>query len=320
MAVGTQGDFVIYEDEFFEGAYETIQQNIEAFNGASNGCIQLIPDIHRGDWRKRSFFQVVSGGLVSRRDPTVTTTVDSAAMTQDDAAEPKLSRRIGPVENTLSSWKKIGSDEKEFSFILGQQAGPEIFQDHLNTALMGVESALDGVAALENDDSAATITTTGLIDSRFLFGDKAGKVKLWVMHSKVYADLVKEQVALKIVNVSDVNIYQGIPITLGIPVLVTDSSSLIVSGTANTYITLGLVPGAVTVRESEEKTMVSELVTGSENITYRIQGEYAVTLGVLGFDFTGSANPADAAIGSSANWSQVATSVKSCAGVRMLTL
>ena len=320
MAVGTQSDFVVYDDEFFEGAYETIQQNVDAFNGASNGCIQLIPDVHRGDWRKRSFFQVVSGGLIARRDPTSVSAVTSGKMTQDDAAEPKLSRRIGPIEQTLSAWKKIGSDEAEFSYILGQQAGPEMFQNHLNTALMAIESALDGVAALENDDSGATILTSGLIDTKFLLGDKAGRIGLWVMHSKVYADLVKEQAALKITDVSNVNIYQGVPITLGIPVLVTDSSSLIISGTANQYITLGLVPGAVTVRESEQKTLVSELVTGYENLTYRIQGEYAITVGVMGFDFTGSANPNDAAIGSSANWSQVATSTKDCGGVRMLTL
>jgi len=319
MAVGTQGDLVIYQDELFEGAYEVIQQNIDAFNGASAGAIELLTDIHRGDWRKRSFFKNVSD-LVRRRDPTSTSSVTSKAMTQDDAAEPKISRGIGPVEQTLSAWKKIGSDEDEFSYIFGQQAGPAMFQDYLDTAIMAAESALDGVSALENDDSGATITTAGLTDTKFLMGDAAGRLVAWVMHSKVVADLMKEQQALKITNVSDRTIYGGMPGTLGLPVVITDSSSLIISGTADTYITLGLVRGGVTVRESEEKTVVTEQVTGYDNIQIRLQGEHAFTLGVKGFDFTGSANPTDAALGSSANWSKVASDNKSCAGVRMLTL
>ena len=185
---------------------------------------------------------------------------------------------------------------------------------------MAVESCLDGVSALEVDGSAATITTDNLISVQFKLGDKAGRIRLWVMHSKVYADLVKEQRALNTTNISDVNIYQGVPITLGKPVLVTDSDSLIVAGTTNNYVTLGLVEAAVVIRESEERTIMSERVSGYENITYRIQGEYGITIGVKGFDFTGSVNPNDASLGSSANWSQVASSVKDCAGVRLLTL
>lgn len=318
MAAGTQSNFVIYEDEFFEGAYETIEQNVNGFNAASQGAIRLVTDIHRGDYRKRSFIQTTD--LINRRDPTVVSTVADTAVTQDDAKEPKLSRRIGPVAQTLSAWKKIGSDQDEFSFVMGQQMGPEMMQDYLDTAILAVESALDGVAALENDDSGATITSAGLIDTLALFGDQSSRIALWVMHSKTYYDLVKEQHAAKITDVSNVNIYQGIPITLGKPVLVTDSSSLIISGTTNQYITLGLVPDAVYVRESEQRSMTSELVTGLENLVYRIQGEYAMTIGVKGFDYTGTANPTDATIGSSANWSKVATANKSCAGVRMITL
>jgi len=320
MAIGTEADFVIYQDQFFAGAYEVIQQNIDVFNGASRNCIRLIDEAHRGDYRQRSFFKRVSGGLITRRDTTSTGAVASAKLAMDDAKEPKLSRRIGPVEDTIDAFRKIATDPAEFSFIIGQQTGPEMFQNHVDTAIMAAESALEGVAALCNDDSGATITTTGLVDTLALFGDKAAMLALWVMHSKVFYDLVKEQIGLKITDVSNYSIYEGLPITLNRPVVVTDSSSLIVAGTANKYVTLGLVPDGVAVRNSDERTIVTEPVTGLENITQRIQGEYAITVGVKGFDWTGSANPTDASLGSSANWSKVATDNKSCAGVRMLTL
>lgn len=319
MAVGTQSDFIIYEDEFFAGAYEVIEQNVQVFNGPSRGSLRLITDPHRGDWRKRSFFQTVSGGLISRRDPSTDDSVTSAKLAQDDAKEPKCSRRIGPVENTLSSFKKIDEDPRVMSFILGQQTGPEMFQNHVNTAIMAVEAALEGVSDLSEDDSSGTITTNGLIDALAKMGDQAARIVAWVMHSKVFYDLVKEQKALNVTDISSVNIMEGMPITMNRPVIVTDSSSLYTSGTTTQYSTLGLVADAVMVRESEAREIVTETITGRENLNLRIQGEYAVTVGVKGFDFTGSANPTDAALASSGNWSQVASDVKSCAGVRLLT-
>ena len=319
MAVGTKSDFAIYQDEFFSGAYEIIEQNLDLFNDASRGAIRLFPEFHRGDFLTRSFFKNVSGGLIARRDTTATTGVTSAALTMDDAKSPKVNRRIGPVEDTIDAFKKINEDPSTFSFILGQQIGPEMFQDIVNTAIAAAESALDGVAALEYDGSAATITTSVLTRGLGLMGDRSGRVICWVMHSKAYWDLVREQIGLAITNVSDVNISSGAPITLARPVIVTDSASLIVSGSPDNYLTLGLVADGVVVRQSEEQTIVSQQVTGSENITMRIQGEFAYTLTVKGFDFTGAANPTDAVLGNSANWSQVASDEKSCAGVRIIT-
>lgn len=318
MAIGTQSNFVIYEDEFWGGAYETIEQNVDAFNAASNNCVRLLGDVHRGDFQRISFFQNVSG-LVARRDPTATGAVISAALTMDDATAPKLSRRIGPVEDTISAFKKIGQTPEIMSFIIGQQAGRAMLQDHLDSGVMACEAALDGVAALEVDQSGTTITTDMLVQALAKFGDAAGRVRLWVMHSKVFWNLVSSQITDKITNIADVNIATAMPITLGRPVLVTDCASLIEAGTTTTYVTLGLTEGAIEVNESEERTLLTEPVTGLENITYRIQGEYGITVRVKGFDFTGSANPNDAALGSSANWAQVAGDVKSCAGVRLIT-
>ena len=48
LAVGTQSDFIIYEDEFFAGAYEVIEQNVQVFNGPSRGTMILVPERRRG--------------------------------------------------------------------------------------------------------------------------------------------------------------------------------------------------------------------------------------------------------------------------------
>jgi len=319
MAIGTKTDFVIFDDEFFAGAYEVIMQQVGIFNAASRNTIRMMDERGRGDFRERSFFKAVSGGLIARRDPTAVGALTSAALAMDTAKEPKLSRRIGPVEDTIDAFKKIAEDPSLFSFIIGQQTGPEMMQDAVDSAVLAAETALEGVPALGFDGTASTITTPYLVDVLAKMGDHAGQVQCWVMHSKVWFDLVKEQIGLKIQQISNFNISEGAPITLGRPVIVTDSASLIVAGTTNHYVTLGLVPDAVTVRNSDDRTIITQPKAGLENLTQIIQGEYAITVGVKGFNWTGAANPNDAALGSAANWAQTASDVKSCCGVRLLT-
>jgi hypothetical protein len=320
MAIGTKANFVIYEDEFFEGAYETLAQNIDVFGPASNNCIVLNPDRHRGDFHKRSFFKNVSGGLIARRDPTVTTSVTSAALTMDDRTSPKLARRIGPVEDTIDAFKKISQDASLMSFIIGQQTGPEMFVDHIDTAILAVDAALNGQAAAEHDATDGTITTADLVTGLSKMGDRAGRIRCWVMHSKVFYDLVKEQISANITNIADVNVMEAHPITMGRPVLVVDSASLLLSGTTNVYVTLGLTTDGIVVSESEERTIESDTNLGNENITVQIQGEYSVTVKLKGFDFTGSANPTDANLGSQGNWSFVMDSIKDGPGIRITSL
>ena len=74
MAIGTSGDFVIYEDQFFAGVTEVLEQNTDAFNAASGGAIQLITQAKLGDYEQQAFVSSISG-LVARR---VTTSVSAA--------------------------------------------------------------------------------------------------------------------------------------------------------------------------------------------------------------------------------------------------
>ena len=73
------------------------------------------------------------------------------------------------------------------------------------------------------------------------------------------------------------------------------------------------------VVESEERQVVSDLITGLENLVMRVQGEYAFNVGVKGYKWNTTANPADAALATGANWTKVATSDKSTAGVMLIT-
>jgi hypothetical protein len=128
------------------------------------------------------------------------------------------------------------------------------------------------------------------------------------MHSKPWFDLMEGQVSDKVTNISDVIVYGGSPGTLGRPVIVTDSPYLVnyqtvTSGPAgDNYIVLGLTEDAVVMNQSEEESILSDVLLGKENIIMQYQGEYAYNIRVKGFSFGNTANPTAANLGTKGNW------------------
>ena len=324
MAIGKASDFVIY-DELFNNAYvEKQTQNIEALMGASNGTITISGEQLKGDYQKKSFFKKISS-FVTRRDTTSTSTATDLAVTQGEMVGVKMHRKIGPLGHTLSALNAIASSPEEFSFVFGYQAADDVMADKLNVSLGGVVGALyhQGTSSTA-DYGTATCTHAHLAAALAKFGDQASRIKAWYMHSKVYYDLVGQSIADKITNVADVTIVNGTAATLGRPVIVTDSSSLINTvATPDQYITLGLQEGAIQITDSEVPRVESQIVTGLENLVIRIQGEYAWNLALLGFTWdtsTGGANPTAAAVAIGNNWDPVATSHKDMCGVRLINI
>lgn len=321
MATGKASDFKIYDDQINGGLVETLVQQTNAFNAASRGSIRLMDKRLRGDYEYESFFTNISS-LVTRRDTTSVSAATDLALAQDEFVSVKLNRKIGPVANTLDSFRKIGrgADDQSMSFLIGTQVAKAMMVDKLNNAVRALRAAIDNVST-NTTLTAEKLDTDHLVDGLALMGDMADQVVVWVMHSKPYFDLVKNQIAANIDGVSNFNVAQGTPITLNRPVLVTDSEALRIDGSPNgdyQYFTLGLVPGAATLENSEEEIIHAELVTGLENLVVRMQGEFAYNLGMKGFQWdvaNGGANPTDTNVGTGSNWDKVATSYKDLAGI-----
>jgi len=318
---GTKTDFVIYEEQFFGGMTETLLQNSDAFNGASQNAIRLVPRRLKGDYEQESFMKEVSG-IVSRRDITSVADASDLKLEQDELVGVKLNRKIGPVTQSRDAFRKIAQDPATFSFILGQQWGQAVMVDYVDSAVRSAVAALGGQLSLRTLDGGNTLTHTILATGLSKFGDAQKNVICWVMHSKQWFDLVKVSISDKITNIADVTIVQGTAATLGRPTIVTDSAALVVSGSVDQYLTLGLVADGVVIDESEERDIVSDVITGKENILIRLQGEYAFNLRVKGFAWnmlSGGVNPSDAAVGTDTNWLKRVGDKKACAGVMILT-
>jgi hypothetical protein len=330
MATTTTSDVKLYDRQFYGGYIETIQQNVDAFNQASRGAIVLRNRILPSSYEKQSFFDQVAA--ISRRDPTAdsSNTASPTKLTMDEFIGVKLNRRNGPYEWNISAAKQGGFDAREFSRAIGVQTAQVQPQEQLDRALGALEAKLDGTSALEHDissDSPGTLTTDALIKALKKFGDAARNIRLWVMHSHNFYDLVAHQMASQAsVYASDrlgAELFAGMPVTLGRPVLVTDSAALVnsvddPSSGVDKYSVLGLTDAAAVLDLSEAPIAVAEGPrTGSDNLYITWQAEYAYNLSLKGCAYnTGTGtNPTNANVATASSWTTKVASDKLLPGV-----
>lgn len=331
MAIGVYSDFKIIEDQYYAGMVEVLQQQAELFNAGSNNAIRFIDVDRLGNFTEEMYFKEISG-LISRRDISSSDDVEDLKLESDSQIGPKINRKLGPVANTIDSLKKIGSTQEAFSFYIGQQAARAKLVDWLNTALLAGKTAIvKGGPTVYDDKTGETSTELSydyMVDLISLFGDKAGDITSFVMHSKPFFQLFKDGLSnYKIDRVAGALLVEGVPAAMGRSLIVSDSPSLIdaTGGGADpavpSYFTLGLVENAILVEESEEDSMLGEWVTGKENLVFRVQGEHAYNVRVKGYSYTASTvNPNDAALGSGANWTKKANDDKATAGTAVETV
>jgi hypothetical protein len=324
MSIGKQSDFVIYQPQFYGGLIEALEQNADAFNGSSQNAIRLVPSRKTGEFEKESFFKAISSSLITRRDLTSVSGVTDQKLEQGEIVRVKVNRKIGPVAQTLNSFEKIGEDPQTFSYILGKQTGERLAIDYINVGLAALVGAIGNVAALVYDgtgDTPATMNHLKFVRGMRKFGDKAERIRAWVMHSTQWFDLMENAIADKLFEVAGVTIYAGTTATFNRPTIVLDSPSLInTTPTPDAYYVLGLTENACVIEESEQRNIVSQVVTGLEQLVIRIQGEYAFNIGLKGYSWdvtNGGSNPTDTALATGSNWDQWVADVKATAGVMM---
>lgn len=326
MATSLPSDMKIYNEQFFAGYTERVQQNLAVFNGNSNNSILMTSQVTNGEFIKEAFLAKISG-LVTRRDLTSVSDATALKATQGEIIKVDRSIKVGPVEFTDEAIHKGNMSMDEMVFLLGQQAADEVMKEHMDATLYALKGAyaVAGLASLVQDSSSATMTHSILNNGLARFGDKASSVVAWVMHSGVYHQLVGQAIADKIDSVAGTTIYGGSPGTFGRPVIVTDSVALLDNGsssvsTDNFYTTYGLVAGAAEVQQTRIGELLIERVGGKENIVNRYQAEENHSIGIKGMAFnTATKNPSVAQLATNSNWTKSFTDLKSLAGIQIKT-
>lgn len=318
----------VFNAEFHTGVSEGVAQAIDIVNAVSGGTIRIVPNRHRGDYKKEAFWKQMA--LVSRRDDTATTAPTPITMDQGEVIAVKVKRKAGPVEVSSDALVNVEADVAAAARIFGKQVGEQKIQDMLNSGLLAAEAAIQTVGASVNLDitAEATKTSSTSVLNRLLakFGDRARAIRAFAMHSKPFFDVNGAVLAQNTYGITDVmTISGGLPGLLGRLALMSDAPALTDANGSltDTYNTLGLVEGAIVLEESDPEIFAYGLnKTGKENIYNVLQAEYAFSLTIKGFKWdvtNGGRNPSDAAIGTGTNWDQTVTSYKDLAGVRLVT-
>jgi len=314
MANTIATDLVIDNELVRLGIVETLEQNVEGFNSASNGTIVLGSQALENDFADESFIKALSSAqLVKRRDYLGTGTVTPEKLVEDAVNTVKLSRRYGPFSTSYDAWNRSNRSVETFSLAIGKQLGVAIAGDMLNTVLVAGVAGIQATQAIIGDGTAV-FDYANIVDGLASLGDKAGRVELLVMHSNTYFSTVDKGLSMNALeNVGGMTIREGGAYSMGLPVLVTDSAAL--DNSDGTFNVLGLTSGALRGIESDETIMRAQDVLLNENIERVIQGEGSYNVGVKGCKFDATkANPSDADLGTVANWSYLYSDKKSGAG------
>ena len=308
MPTTVNNDLIIYNDLAQTAFLERRQDNMDIFNTSSNGAIVLDNALIEGDFKKRTFY--VLGGSIEARDVNSVAKVNTKKIGAGEAVGVKAPWKYGPYATTEEAFKRRGRSVDEFSSVVGVDAADATLEGFVKYGLQALAAAISSNADMVVTADIATDGKKTLTRGMRKYGDKFGRIGLFVMHSASYFDIVDEAITNKIYEEAGVVVYGGLPGTLGKPVLVTD--------TAPIDAIFGLLPNAVTITESQAPGFRSYEINDEENLSVGYRAEGTVNVELLGYSWVesaGGANPDLTKIGDKVNWKKHAKDNKVTAGV-----
>lgn len=333
-------DLEKFNSQVYTTATELVDQQVNLFNEASDGALVLAPSsANMGDFSIRAGFKLISG-LVRRRDANNgTDPIATARLLQLKEASVKVAAGTPPIAFEPAQYRWIQQNPELAALTIGSQLSQAMLQDELNVAISGLVAAISNNTEVVNDISAATVKTptlSSLVSTAMKFGDRSNAIRVWIMHSKSMGDIYQEGIK----NGEQLFQYGDVAVTrdpFGRLYIMTDSPALYVPGTTGKpaegdtpeapatpakYHILGLASQAALVQPNNDFEAVLVDKTGTENIQRTYQAEWSYNVGLLGYSWkaeTGGSSPSSVALGTAANWQQIATSKKDTAGVLMIT-
>ncbi|NAW35004.1 major capsid protein [Halomonas alimentaria] len=311
--MSTQDVMSTFKTYVFRASGEALAQNVNAFNEASRGAIQLGAAQNVGDFSHQAAFAAVKN-FVRRRDPYANTSVDPTPLEMLNETSVKVATGTSPVTFSPSHYRWIQENPEEAGVMLGEELAEAILQDQLNASIIAARAAITGNADAVYDGTANKLDLQALLQGAAKFGDQASQLVAWVCHSKPLHDLYSANVAnnTQLFQFGTVNIQQD---GFGRILVCSDSPALSYEDNGTFFTTLGLTQGGIKVEDNGDMDSHIETTTGRENLVRTFQAESSFNVGVRGYAYSGAKAPTDAELGTGASWTQVASDVKGTAGV-----
>ena len=300
----------VYNEQFQTELLEQIVQKIDVINGMSNNTILMGSEDFSGDYKQSTFFGRIAN-LIERRDITSDAADTDKRMNKKEDVEVVVDFKTKVFE-TYENFKRNGQTIETFTSVVAEQWVQEFIKRHLNLGVSAaVQAAVNNSAMYDNSLTASKASYEALLKGQELFQDKYDEVGAYVMNTKAFFDLRRDNLAnYKIENVAGSQIVTGMTETMGLPVIVSNIPSLSYDaggGDIKNRI-LALRPGAISMTERTGRLTRVDEVTSLENLGVRWASEGSVRMGLLGYAWdiaNGGRSPTDAAIETGTNWDAV---------------
>lgn len=321
MPASNLNNLVVFDETLRSATSELLAHNFNLFNTASNGCIVLGTGDFQGDFSVSSFWN--NFAAVNHRSPYQDDALTAIEPSMLEDVMVKLGWSAGPFKFTPAhyDWMLINPDEA--AGVLAVQLAEKITEMMVNDAVISLIAALlNDTATNINDitsDTTKTANNTALRQTAGLMGDRQTDIRTWIIHSKPMGDLWDAAMANseQLFNYGTVAIQRD---PFGRTFVITDNANLVVDDTTDCYYTLGLKPGAVTVRDGSRQNSNWQTTNGRTNIerTYQVEGDFNMSVAGYAWDRTnGGKAPNQAALAVSTNWNKYVTSHKNLPGVAL---
>ena len=313
-------DMQVFNEYLQTTLTETLDQQVDKFNAASNGGIVLTTGSMEGDFTNRAIYKKISN-LVRRRNAYGSGAVTPTNLEQLLDSAVKVASGTPPVNIPPSQFAWLDKSPDEAGVVIGEQLAGDTLADMLNSALASYVSATAAQAEAFLDGTGTTADLAKLNSGAGKFGDASQELVAWVMHSKVLTDIYGTALANseRLFQFGNVQVVSD---GFGRPLVVTDSPALITAGAPDVYHIAGLTAGGIVVQRNDDFVSVMVDEAGDENIGKKFQAEWSNKLSLKGYSWdqaAGGASPNDAALTTATNWDKYVTSHKDLAGVLINT-
>ena len=312
------GDFQVFNGSAYNAFKNTLQQEVDLFNGATRNAIMIASVMFEGDKNELAAFESIAS-LVGNRDPSATGANTEHALAELLKIDIKIGWGIPKISYTNASFDWTQRDPTEAGTLFGEEVAKGAMAYMLNSALVSYVGAVDGADVIY--DGTAGVASLGSLNlGAGKFGDRQADIAAWVMHSKSVNDIYGQALANsnKLFTFGTIRVVED---GHGRPLIMTDSDALhFDNGGTENYYQCGIVVGGLSVQEQGDYRNYTVTDIDPINPKELLTATGSFGLGVKGYTFNAAVTkPNDAALALATNWTRVGA-LKDGAGVRVTTL
>ena len=312
------GDFQLFISNMRNAFVNTLQQQVEIWNGATNNALVMRTAQWQGDKNELAAFESIAS-LVGNRDPSSASANASHALAELLKIDIKVGWGLPKITYTNSSFDWTQRDPAQAGTLFGEEVAKGAMAYMLNSALYAVIGAVDD-ADVTYDGTASTAKLETLNLGAAKFGDRQSALQCWIMRSKSVNDIYGQALANseRLFDFGGVQVMQD---GFGRPIVMTDSDALSFdNGGTENYHQVCLVSGGVEVQDQGDARTYQVTDIDPVNPLEQMTATGSFGIGVKGYSFSSSVTqPDDAEIALSSNWTRVG-GLKDGAGVVVTTL